>query len=147
MSNLCIKNSREEKINYRPISPLPICDKIFEKIIFDSIYKFLSDNNLLSKNQSGFRIGDSTINQLLSITNKIYNAFEKLDETRPVFLDISKTFDKVWQEGLLFKLKQNGINGDVKDRKQRVVLNGIESEWEKSIWECPRDPFSDLFCF
>ena len=118
---------------------MPICSKIFEKVIFDSMYMFFSENNLLSKNQSGFRPGDSTINQLLSITTEIFNAFEDIDETRAVFLDISKAFDKVWHDGLCFKLRQNGINNKLLDlissflsnREQRVVLNGIESNWAK----------------
>ena len=76
------KNSRQHKNNYRPISLLPICSKIFEKILFDSIYLYLHSNMLLSKNQSGFRPGDSTINQLLSITHDIYPSFEK--NVRPV---------------------------------------------------------------
>ena len=50
--------------NYRPISLLPICGKIFEKIIFNNLYSYLNANNLITKNQSGFRHGDSTINQL-----------------------------------------------------------------------------------
>ena len=132
------KNSKQDKQNYRPISLLPVCGKIFEKIIFDSLYSFLLTNNLLSKNQSGFRPGDSTINQLLSITTEIYNAYETLDETRAVFLDISKAFDKVWHEGLIFKLRQNGVQDNLLrtlenfllNRKQRVLLNGIESSWE-----------------
>jgi exonuclease III len=95
------KDSRQSKKNYRPISLLPICGKIFEKIIFDNMYFYLNMNNLLSKNQSGFRPGDSTINQLLSITNDIYESFEHNAETRAVFLDISKAFDKVWHEGLI----------------------------------------------
>ena len=56
-------------------------------------------------------------------------------EIRGVFLDISKAFDKAWHEGLVFKLKQNGISGNLlnifedflKNRKQRVVLNGQTS--------------------
>ena len=97
---------------------------------------FFNSNNLLSKNQSGFRPGDSTTYQLLSITSTIYDSFEKYDETRAVFLDISKAFDKVWHEGLVFKLKCNGISGNLlnflinylQNRYQRVVLNGKESE-------------------
>ena len=56
-----------------------------------------------------------------------------------MFLDISKAFDKVWHDGLLYKLKRNGINGDLlkliesflSDRYQRVVLNGQTSKWNK----------------
>ena len=132
------KNSRQTKKNYRPISLLPICGKFFEKIIFDKMYFYLNENSLLSKNQSGFRPGDSTINQLLSITNDIYESFEKNAETRAVFLDISKAFDKVWHEGLIHKLKANGFRDNILDtlsdflsnREQRVVLNGVESSWE-----------------
>ena len=67
------------------------------------------------QNQSGFRPGDSTINQLLFLVNEIHEAFDnpKCLEVRAVFLDISKAFDKVWHEGLIFKLKQNGISGNL----------------------------------
>ena len=71
------KDSRQNKTNYRPISLLPICRKIFEKLIFDTIYEHLCVNNLLTPNQSGFRPGDSTINQLISITHSINTAFEE----------------------------------------------------------------------
>ena len=131
------KDSRQDIKNYRPISLLPICGKIFEKTLFDSLYVFLTSNSLLSKNQSGFRPGDSAINQLLSITTEIYECFEDYDEVRAVFLDLSKAFDKVWHEGLIFKFKRCGIDGVflkllenyLSNRKQRVVLNGQESEW------------------
>ena len=140
------KNCRQDKSNYRPISLLCICSKIYEKIVFDAMYKFLSENNLLSPNQSGFRPGDSTINQLLAITTEIYNSFEERKETRAAFLDISKAFDKVWHSGLIFKLKQNGIHGKLlnmlehylSNRKQRVILNGIESSWEPILSGVPQ---------
>ena len=80
------KSSRQLKTNYRPISLLPIFSKSFEKIIYDGVYGFLHSNNLISDNQSGFRPGDSTINQLLSITHDIYVSFENQSETRAVFL-------------------------------------------------------------
>jgi len=132
------KNNRQHKTNYRPISLLPVCGKIFEKIIFDQMYQFLNNNGLISKNQSGFRPGDSTICQLIDITSNIYESFEKYDETRALFLDISKAFDKVWHEGLIYKLKCNGVSGNLlnllenylQNRYQRVVLNGISSEWK-----------------
>ena len=123
--------------NYRPISLLPICSKIFEKIIFKNLYSYLNANNLLTKNQSDFRPGDSTTNQTLHIVNEIHLAFEdpKSLEVRAVFLDISKAFDKVWHDGLIFKLKQNGVSGSLlmffqnylNNRQQRVTINGSYS--------------------
>ena len=72
---------------------------------------FLFEEKLLNPNQSGFRPFDSCINQLLAITHEIFEAFDyNLPlEVRSVFLDMSKPFDKVWQEGLLYKLKSTGI--------------------------------------
>ena len=123
--------------NYRPVSLLPICGKIFERLIFNEMFRFFLDNKLISTNQSGFKPGDSCINQLLSITHEIYKSFDDGLEVRSVFLDISKAFYKVWHEGIIFKLKQNGISGDLLNiltdylskRKQRVVLNGQVSIW------------------
>ena len=123
--------------NYRPISRLPICSKIFEKIIFKNLYSYLNTNNLLTTNQSGFRQGDSTTNRLLYFVNEIHQAFEnpKSLDVPAVFLDISNAFDKVWYDGLIFKLKQNGVAGSLLmffqnylyNRKHRVVLNGSNS--------------------
>ena len=98
----------------------------------------MNTNNLISKDQSGFRPGDSTINQLISITSSIFESFENFEETRALFLDISKAFDKVWHEGLIFKLKRNGVSGPLLaflknylyERHQRVVLNGCQSDWK-----------------
>ena len=100
------KNDKQLVNNYRPISLLPIFGKIFEKIIFNKIYNFLLEENLLNSNQSGFRPSDSCINQLLTITHEIFEVFDCNPslEIRSIFLDISKAFDKVWHEGLLYKL-------------------------------------------
>ena len=102
------KNDKQLVNNYRPISLLPIIGKIFEKIVFNRIYNFLADENILNHNQSGFRLSNSCVNQLLSITHEIFEAFDcnPTLEVRSVFLDISKAFDKVWHEGLLYKLRR-----------------------------------------
>ena len=133
------KEDKQLVKNYRPISLLPICGKIFEKLIFNSLYKYLSSHNLITSNQSGFIPGDSCTNQLLFLINEIHEAFENPSslEVRAVFLDISKAFDKVWHEGLIFKLRQNGVSGKLlkffesylSNRKQRVVLNGFYSDY------------------
>ena len=91
------KNDKQYIKNYGPVSLLLICSKIFERLLFNKLYNFLNENNLLSSNQSGFRPGDSCINQLFSITYEICQFFDNDFEVR-VFLDISKAFDKVWHE-------------------------------------------------
>ena len=98
------KGDKQLITNYRPVSLLPICGKVFEKIIFNSLFVYLNNNNLLNSNQSGFRPGDSCVNQLISITHDIYKAFDANPslEVRGVFLDLSKAFDKVWHDGLLY---------------------------------------------
>ena len=76
---------------------------------------------------------------LMTFINRfeICQSFDEGFDVRSVFLDISKAFDKVWHDGLIFKLKQNGISGNLlnllsnflRNRKQRVVLNGQTSSW------------------
>ena len=124
------RNNKQELKNYCPISLLPVSSKIFERLLYDSMFKFFTENNLISLNQSGFKPGDSCVNQLLPITHQIFKSLDNGREVRSVFLDITKAFDKVWHKGLIFKLKQNGMSGKLLSiltdfltlRKQGVVL-------------------------
>ena len=87
------KGDKQSIKNYRPILFFPICGKILEKIIFNSLYACLHTNNLITKNQLGSRPGDFTTNHLL---DEIHQAFDSIKsfEVRTIFLDISKAFDK-----------------------------------------------------
>ena len=107
------KNEKNLANNYRPISLLPICGKIFEKLIFENIYPYIFSDNFIYDNQSGYKRGDSTIKQLLAITHDIHQAFDDKHEIKAVFFDISKAFDLVWHQGLVYKLKRIGIEGDM----------------------------------
>ena len=106
------KGDKQIVNNYRPVSLLPICSKVPEKIIFDSIMRFLNENKLLSDAHSGFRSSDSCECQLLSIVHDIYKSFDCNPslEIRAFFLDISKAFDRVWYDGLIYKIKSYGIS-------------------------------------
>ena len=129
------KSDKQILKNYRPVSLLLICSKIFERLLYNKMFGFFLDKDLISANQSGFKPGDSCINQLLSITHNIYKSFDDGCQVRGVFLDISKVFDKVWHDGLILKLQENGISGNLlkflkhflTSRKQKVVLNGQSS--------------------
>ena len=126
--------------SYRPISLLPIFGKIFERVIFKDLFNYFHKNELFTKCQSGFLPGDSCISQLLSIVHDINSSFDcdPMQIVRGMFLDISKAFDKVWQERLLFKLKTYGVKGELLNllrnylhkHNQRVVLKGQISSWE-----------------
>ena len=72
--------------NYHPVSLLPICGKIFEKLIFNEMFKCFIENELTSPNQSGFKSDDSCINQLLAITHKVYKSVDEGFEVGGVFL-------------------------------------------------------------
>ena len=98
MANVVPIHKRDDKQNvknYRPVSPLLIFVKIFERLICNEMYSFFIENDLISSNQSVFKQGDSCINQLLSITHDIYQSLDQGYEVRGVFLDNSKAFDKV----------------------------------------------------
>ena len=70
------KGDKQIVNNYRPVSLLPVCGKILERLVFNSIFDFLDNNSLLSANQSGFRPSDSSESQLLSVCHKLYASFD-----------------------------------------------------------------------
>ena len=133
------KGDKQIVDNYRPVSLSPILVKIFERIIFNSIFEYLEENNLLCPNLSGFRPSDYCEYQLLSILHEIYKSFDcnPPKDVRGIFLDLSKAFDSVWHDGLIFKINRIGITGNslnfiesfLSNRFQRVVLNGQSSSW------------------
>ena len=83
---------------------------ILEYVIYNTMFTYFIENNLIFKIQSGFKRGDSCVNQLLAITHQIFSSFDYNCEVRGVLLDIPKAFNKVWHEGIIYKLKRNGIS-------------------------------------
>ena len=87
-----IKNNKQLKENYRPLSLLLICGKILERLIYNMMFEFFTENELNFPNQSRFKPRDTCINQLLFFTRDIYQSFGEGLKTRGVFLDISKAY-------------------------------------------------------
>ena len=114
------------------------------------MYEFLNKNNLLTPKQSGFRPGDSTINQLLSITNEIHKTFDKYPskETRAIFLDISRAFDKVWHEGLIFKLnniQSLNLMKSGQSPSSETKFNDTHDIKHDDAWSRPKKPIKHTF--
>ena len=81
--------------NYRPISVLPCFSKLLERIMYNRLYNFLREHNLLYNKQFGFQASHSTDHVIIELTNQTYNSFNENKFTLGVFIDLSKAFDAV----------------------------------------------------
>ncbi|GBM84859.1 RNA-directed DNA polymerase from mobile element jockey [Araneus ventricosus] len=105
--------------SYRPISLLSAISKIAEHIILDRLQSHLEMNNILCPEQFGFRKNLSTTHQLIRVVEFIEEAFNTKQKTGAVFLDIQKTFDRVWQDALIHKL----INYNTPNYITKIIQN------------------------
>lgn len=96
-----------EKTSYRPISLLPSMSKVFEKLLLKRLKPIIEERNLIPSHQFGFRERHSTIEQVHRITNLIEGVYEKKKVCSSLFLDVAQAFDKVWHQGLKFKLHRD----------------------------------------
>ena len=151
------KGDKQVVNNCRPVSLLPICSKILEKIVLGSIMRFLNENKLISNAQSGFRPPDSCECQVLLIVHDIYKSFDCNPplEVRGIFLDIPKAFDRVWHDRLIYKIKSFGISHTplkliehfLSNRYQNLVLKGQSSSWAEVSAGVPQGPILDPLFF
>jgi hypothetical protein len=124
-------------VNYRPISVTSIVVKTLERMVHKHIMNFLSELRLLCENQHGFRRFRSCLTQLLQLVHHWFSVLDKQGAIDVAFLDFAKAFDKVSHPHLINKLKSYGIsdpliewiNNFLSGRKQRVVIDGHESNW------------------
>ena len=131
--------------NYRSVSLSQTFGNFFERLIFNSLFKYIDQSELPNLNQSRFCPLSSFTNQRLSINYEFFSYFncDPPKEACAMFLDISKVIDKIWMSGLIFKFKSFGVSGDLlrlienflSNRFQRVALNRNTSGWEELMLE------------
>ena len=103
---------KERVSNYRPISVLNCFSKILERIMYNRLYSFLVENNILYDKQFGFQNKHSTEHAILQLTNQILQSFSQDKFTIGVFIDLSKAFDTVDHTILLKKLSFYGVRNN-----------------------------------
>jgi len=96
----------ESVTSYRPISLLPTLSKVFEKILLKRLLPLATEAKIIPDTQFGFKPNHSTIHQLHRVVDTISSSLEKKQYCAAAFLDVSQAFDRVWHDGLLFKLKK-----------------------------------------
>ena len=119
--------------NHRPVSLLSIFENFFGRLMFNSLFKYIDENELLNPNSQAFA-HLVLVQTNFYLNHAIFSNFGcgPPKDIRTVILDISKAFDKIWLPGLIFKIKSFGISGDLfelikkflSNRFQIVVLNG-----------------------
>ena len=132
--------------NYRPISLLSIFDKIIEKLMYQQLYQFLSHNEILFKNQFGFRKNRSTSLALIQLTEKIRESIDNKKYGCGIYIDLSKAFDTINHDILIKKLDHYGIRGNsllwfksyLQNRKQFTFINGVESSLQSVTCGVPQ---------
>ena len=122
--------------NYRPISLLTAISKVFEKVMNLQITQYLNVNGKFAPNQYGFRKNHSTELAATELLDRLTQ--DAMNEQNPfaIFIDLSKAFDTLDHEILLYKLKRLGIHGNrlawfrsyLTNRTQYIEMNGIVSE-------------------
>ena len=132
--------------NYRPVSTLPCFGKIFEKVIYSRLYKYCVSKNILYENQYGFRSHHSTSHAINYSIDKIIFNIENKNHVLGIFIDLSKAFDTISHDKLLYKLENYGIRGSplallqsyMTNRQQLTNFNASKSNLQSVLFGVPQ---------
>ena len=140
------KGSRNKSVNYRPVSLTSVICKVLETIIRDHMMDFLIKHKLINPSQHGFLKARSCLTNLLCFFEEITKWVDEGSPVDVIYLDFQKAFDKVPHQRLILKLKSHGMGNSIinwieqwlKDRRQRVVVDGEVSSWKPVLSGVPQ---------
>ena len=110
-------------LSYRPITLLEIPGKLLERVINDRLYKYLETNNLMNKNQIGFRRGLGTEQAILKIYEMVAVNQRERHQCNIVCRDVAKAFDRIWHQGLKYKIMKLNLP----DILEKIVCNFLDN--------------------
>ena len=136
MTPLFKQGERTDMNNYQPISVISVIAKVFERIVYDQLYSFLANEEIITNQQPGFRSLHSTVSALVEATDSWALDIDRGNVNAVVFLDLKKAFDTVDHDVLLGKLSLYGIQESAYDwfksylnnRTQKCAVNGSLSK-------------------
>lgn len=114
---------KSEPTSYRPISLLNVFGKIYERLLYARLRDFADSHRLIPDEQFGFRAKHSCVHQVHRIVEHIGAGFQNNLMTGALFFDVAKAFDKVWHNGLLYKLYTLGVP----DRLVRIIRDYLSN--------------------
>ena len=149
LANICPlfkKSDRSLACNYRPLSLTCVPCKLLEHIVCSNIMAHLDEYKLLSDKQHAFRKGHSCESQLTTVINDWAKILDNRGQVDTFILDFEKAFDPTPHELLKSKLFSYGIGGKTLKwtdsflcfRQQRVVVNGVKSDWAPVLSGVPK---------
>ena len=117
------KGDKTKPSNYRPISLLTTFSKVLEKALFNRLIEHIEKNNILSKQQFGFRKRYATEDAIFRLTHEILSALNENEKVCGIFCDLEKAFDAVKHSVLIKKLSNYGIVGKAKLIMESYITN------------------------
>ena len=128
---------KDKIASFRPITLTSVVGKVLERVIYDRLMYWLTQNNALSSIQAGFRRGRNTCEQISMLVNALHEASEKNKSSVLLSFDFTEAFDRINHEKLIKKMKNMRIPSPfiawvvdfLKGRQARVSANGNLSSY------------------
>ncbi|KAI3384688.1 hypothetical protein SNEBB_010485 [Seison nebaliae] len=130
--------------SYRPISLLPVPGKLFERVVNHRVQRLVEESSLIGEEQMGFRPGRGTNLQLAALFDEINGAKLRKNRVTVLLFDVSKAFDKLWHEGLIYKLHRTGVFSNSSLRMEKRICDEAAVRFDIAETRSQTETLQDL---